>query len=169
MICEKQAKRYCRDSLALIENYDKAINDTTQTWHCHHRDEVKVLPSGIIVIRSTQDLKDAGRYFDCPANELIFLTKSEHRKLHSTNKSESHRMKIAEAHKNMSDEARKRRSAAVSGTKNPMYGRTGKNSPMYGKTGPNKGRKFSDETKKKLSEIRKGRHWKLVDGKRVYY
>ena len=32
----------------------------------------------------------------------------------------------------------------------------------------NKGKKMSEETKKKLSEAMKGRHWKLVDGKRVY-
>lgn len=31
-----------------------------------------------------------------------------------------------------------------------------------------KGKHFSDEHKKKLSEAHKGRHWKLVDGKRVW-
>lgn len=36
------------------------------------------------------------------------------------------------------------------GKKNPMYGRTGKRSPNYGK-------KFTDETRKKMSEAHKGR------------
>ena len=35
--------------------------------------------------------------------------------------------------------------------------------------GKNKGRKHTDEERKKMSEARKGKHWKLVDGKRVYY
>lgn len=29
--------------------------------------------------------------------------------------------------------------------------------------------KLSEEHKKKLSEAYKGKHWKLVDGKRVWY
>ena len=32
-----------------------------------------------------------------------------------------------------------------------------------------KGKKMSEEHKKKIAKARKGRHWKLVDGKRVWY
>ena len=87
MVNEKLAKSYCKEDISLIENYDKAIADTTQTWHCHHRDEVKVLASGITVIRSHKELKEIGRYYNCPANELIFLTQSEHSRLHNLNRS----------------------------------------------------------------------------------
>ena len=38
-----------------------------------------------------------------------------------------------------------------------------------GKTSWNKGKHFSPETCKKISESKKGKHWKLIDGKRVYY
>ena len=38
-----------------------------------------------------------------------------------------------------------------------------------GKTSPNKGKQLSEETRRKLSIARKGMHWKLVDGRRVYY
>ena len=37
------------------------------------------------------------------------------------------------------------------------------------KSKANKGKKRSEETKKKIAKARKGRHWKLVDGKRVWY
>jgi len=32
-----------------------------------------------------------------------------------------------------------------------------------------KGKPKSEETKRKLSDAFKGKHWKLVDGKRVWY
>ena len=82
MISIKQAQRYCKEDISLIENYDKAVNDITQTWLIHHRDEIKTLPSGIRVVRTRQELKDNDRYYNCPANELIFLTKEEHNKIH---------------------------------------------------------------------------------------
>lgn len=31
MISEKNAKRFCRDDISLIENYDKAVADKKQT------------------------------------------------------------------------------------------------------------------------------------------
>lgn len=82
----KQAKRYCCEELSKIENYEQAINDKTQKWVCHHKDEVKVLPSGIVVFRSVEELKENGRYYHCPANELVFLTVKEHNILHRKNK-----------------------------------------------------------------------------------
>ena len=73
MISEYHAKEFCRDDISLIENYDKAIADKTQTWHCHHRRET---------IFSKSDLIEIGEYYNRPACELIFLTKSEHIRLH---------------------------------------------------------------------------------------
>ena len=40
---------------------------------------------------------------------------------------------------------------------------------MIGKPGPNKGKTFSEEHRKKISESHKGKHWKFVNGKRTYY
>lgn len=97
----KSIKNFCKKYWE-IENYVEAVNDTTQTWHCHHIDEIRTLPSGMTVIRSAQDLKDAGRYYDCPANELIFLTAAEHRKIHKpkgSKLSEETKQKISEATK----------------------------------------------------------------------
>lgn len=81
MIAAK-AHRYCREDLSLVENYAEALADNTRTWHIHHRDEIKILPSGMVVRRSIQDLIDAGRYYNCPANELIFVTPELHNTMH---------------------------------------------------------------------------------------
>ena len=74
MINKEYAKKYSCEDLRLIENYELAINDTTQTWHCHHRRES---------IYSAKDLIEIGEYWKRPAAELIFLTHSEHRRLHA--------------------------------------------------------------------------------------
>ena len=63
---------------SLIENYDKALADTTQTWVCHHRRELE--PTRMTV----EDLKEQGLYWNRPPEELIFLTQSDHAKLHYT-------------------------------------------------------------------------------------
>ena len=96
MINEFYAKSYCSDDISLIENYDKAIADTTQTWDCHHRGEI--LPCGRF---SRDDLKKFGLYFNRPAAELIFLTQTAHLQLHYKGVpfSEDHKKALSEAHK----------------------------------------------------------------------
>lgn len=75
MIDYKSVCKYCKEAPTLIENYDKAINDTTQTWDCHHRLETELN-------LSKQDLIDRDIYFNRPASELIFLTHTEHIRIH---------------------------------------------------------------------------------------
>ena len=96
MICKKTAKSFCCEDLSLIENYELAINDTTQTWDCHHRGEI--LPCGRF---SADDLKKFGLYYKRPASELIFLTQSEHRQLHfkGVPLNEDHKKAISDAKK----------------------------------------------------------------------
>lgn len=91
-----------------VENYKKAINDTTQTWILHHRFEIEYN-------LSAQDLKNLDLYYNRPANELIFLTKLEHYKLHFSRKqTEEHRKRISEAKKGkrFSEEHRRKLSEA---------------------------------------------------------
>mgnify|MGYP001773731241 CR=1 FL=1 len=113
MINEYCVKAYCSEDISLIENYDLAIVDTIQTWHCHHRGEV--LPCGRF---SIYDLKKFGLYYKRPASELIFLTKAEHNSLHKRGvpKSEAHKKALSDAlkgiplseeHKNALSEALK--------------------------------------------------------------
>lgn len=104
MICKRTIKNFCKEDISKIENYDKAINDKTQTWHCHHRRET---------IYSRKDLIEIGEYYNRPAIELIFLTKAEHSKIHCGLR-------------------------------------------FKGKTSWNKGKKFNDESKRKMSESHKG-------------
>lgn len=161
---------YCRHP-ELIENYEKAITDTTQIWTCHHRFETHTSDGERRSVDLTiEELKALGMYYNRPAEELIFLTKADHNVLHNQGKhhSEEHKRKISEAErgernwiygKHHSEETKRKISEAVKGERNHNYGK----SPW------NKGISHSEEAKKKMSEARKGKHWKLVDGKRVYY
>ena len=121
MINIRQAKRYCKEDLYKIENYDKAISDTTQTWDLHHRTE-------IWWNCSKKELIENECYYHRKACELIFLAHEEHTSLHKK-----------------------------------------------GKASPNKGKTFSKEHRKKMSDSHKGhksalkgKSWKLINGKRVW-
>ena len=169
MISISNVKKFCKDDLNLIENYDKAISDTTQVWDCHHRLEIELNVS-------RQQLKDMGRYFNVPANELIFLTHSDHRRLHATGKQQS-------------EVTREKRSIAMKGKPAPMKGKPapwhahpkseetkrkmsekkkGKPAPMKGKPAPWHAHPKSEETKRKISEKKKGKTSPLKGKHRVY-
>ena len=148
MINEYYAKKFCKEDISKIENYDKAIADKEIMWHCHHRTE-------IWWNCSKKDLIDNECYYNRKACELIFLTPEEHISLHKKGRtlSEECRRKISESNKgkNLSEETRKKMSEA-----------------HKGKSTWNKGKSMTEETKLKLSELRKGKTWKLIDGKRVW-
>lgn len=75
--------KYVKDGrIDLIENYELAKADNFKGWDIHHRDEIKVLPSGIKVFRTREDLMNNNRYYSCPPNELIWLTHKEHISIH---------------------------------------------------------------------------------------
>ena len=176
MIYLKNVKKFCKDDISLIENYDKAIADDTQVWDCHHRRET---------IYSVKDLQDIGEYYNRPACELIFLTPVDHRRLHNLGKpsgmkdkhhSTETRKKMSEAHKGkqawnkgipQSAETRKKMSEAHKGENNYWFGKhhsaearkkiseanKGENHPLFGKH-------HSEETRNKMSEANKGKnHW----------
>ena len=94
MINEKKARIFCKEDISKIKNYDKAIADTTQVWHCHHMTETWWNCS-------KQELIDNECYYNRNACELIFLTPSEHHKLHNKGKhlSDETRRKLSEANK----------------------------------------------------------------------
>ena len=72
------AKRYCCEDISLIENYEQAKNDTKHRWICHHRIELSENTT-------MEELISRGLYYNRPASELIFVTLSEHNKIHKHN------------------------------------------------------------------------------------
>ena len=145
MINENHAKSFCREDLSLIENYDKAIADTTQTWHCHHRRES---------IYSKNDLIEIREYYNRPACELIFLTPFEHIRLHQLGKK-------------VSEETRKKMSESRKGENHPMFGKHFSEEHRKNLSAALKGKYLSAETRKKLSEARKGKHRSAETNKKI--
>ena len=142
MINEYFVKNYCNEDISLIENYGKAIADSTQMWDCHHRREN---------ISSRKELLELGEYYSRPARELIFLTHSEHSILHKKGKHHT-------------EEAKQKISIALKGKTTWMKGKHHTEEAkqkisiaLKGKTTWNKGKHMSEETKRKMSEARKGK------------
>ena len=140
MINEKQVKKFCKEDITKIKNYDLAIADKTQTWDCHHMTETWWNCS-------KKELIENECYYGRKACELIFLTKAEHRRLHNMNMSEETRRKLSESHKGkkLSEETRRKLSKA-----------------FKGKPSPNKGKTFSEEWRRNLSEAHKGKTHKGI-------
>ena len=168
MINKKQAIKYCKNDISLIENYDKAIADKTQIWHCHHRRETIYSRSGLIEI---------GEYYNRPAEELIFLTPNEHHRLHNLGKpawnkgkhlSAETRKKMSEAlkgkkcyifGKHLSEETRKKISEAQNGENNYWFGKHHSEETRKKMSESKKGKPKSAETRKKMSESKNGSYF----------
>lgn len=129
----------------LIENYELAIADKEKVWICHHRKEE---------FYTSKELIEMGMYFNVPPEDLVFCR----------NEKEHHKY----PHKG-EEEAKKKISYANKGRKHSEESKKKMSDAKIGSPSPRKGKHLSDETKERLSEAHKGKHWKLVDGKRVYY
>lgn len=140
MINESIARKYCKEDISKIKNYDLAIADKTQVWHCHHMTETWWNCSRKELIKNEC-------YYNRKACELIFLTKAEHSRLHTLGSrhplfgkhhTEESRKKMSEAKKDIifSEEWRRKLSEAK------------------------KGKHHSEETRRKMSEAAKRRYAK---------
>lgn len=150
-----QFEKYCKD-YGNIENYEKALADNFVGWHCHHRLETHNSDGERrLVDISQKELKALGMYYNRPAEELIFLPRSEHE---AFKKGRHH-----------SAETKKKLSIINKGEKNPMYGKhlseehknrlsevNKGNTYAKGKPAWNKGKKMSEEFCRKNSESHKG-------------
>lgn len=118
-------QQYCKDDISKIENYELAKADNFKGWHIHHRLELTL--DGEFA-HTPEDLKRMGMYYNRPYFELIFLTKSEHQRIHAQNRSNSSLNKM----------------------KSSLSLRTGELNNFYGKH-------HSDDTKQKISKANRGR------------
>ena len=154
MINVKEVQKYCKEDISKIKNYEAAMNDTTQVWHCHHMTETWWNCSA-------KDLIENECYYNRKACELIFLTPAEHCRLHNKVRifSEETRKKMSEAKKGkkLSEETRKKMSEAKKGEHNPFYGKTHNDKSRKKMTEAKKGHTVSEETRKKISEAKKGK------------
>lgn len=69
-----------------VEGYDKAMTDTKHSYHIHHRLETHFsdgTPRPYNAQLTVEELIALDMYYNRPANELIILTASEHKKLHT--------------------------------------------------------------------------------------
>ena len=98
--------KYCCEDISKIENYELAKKDDFKGWVIHHR--LELVETGAAVDSAKRVLIYQGLYYNRPASELIYLTKSDHQKLHRTGKpgpnrgkhfSEEHKRKILESKK----------------------------------------------------------------------
>lgn len=145
----KDLRRYCSE-FEKIENYDKAMTDMEHTWDCHHRLEIGKNGERV----SRQDLISHGLYYNRPADELVFLTQSEHRRLHHKGKtfSEETKRKMSEARRGrtLSQGTRRKLSEAMKGKPRSDEHRRRLSESL-------KGKHPSEETRVKLSESHKGK------------
>lgn len=94
MISEFSANAFCCEDISKIENYEQAVTDQTQTWVCHHKAEV--LPCGNFTVDALIKFK---LYWHRPANELVFMRRNEHLRLHRKNLPSEIKQKMSKSQK----------------------------------------------------------------------
>lgn len=171
----KSLQAFCSGDYSQIENFREAALDPTMTWDIHHRRETDEL-------KSMEQLKAEGLYFNRPPEELIFLTPVAHHNLHAQaanfrkpmlgrHHSEESRRKLSETRRARiaSGEIKVDTSACHTEEANKKISDKAKerysdksNHPMYGKhcseetrrkiSDANTGRNLTEEHKKKISE-----------------
>ena len=144
-------ERYCKD-YQNIENYQKAKAGNFKGWCIHHRLETHNSDGERRPVDITKkELKALGLYYHRPAEELIFLTSSEHTHLHKKGK------KFSEETKNKMGAAKKGNKNALGCKRSEETRRKMSESKKENKNAL--GCKRSEETKKKMREAKKGTRW----------
>ena len=73
---DRRIKKYCCEDISKIKNYKEAKADPVRIWEVHHLKENEG--------KTPSQLKKINEYYNRPADELIFLHREEHRKLHNS-------------------------------------------------------------------------------------
>ncbi len=96
---ERSLRTYCTN-FKEIENYEEGVQ-SSEPYDLHHRKEIETLDDSTVVLRSKKELIEMNLYYHRPPEELIFLKRSEHLRMHNE------------------------------GSKSPMYGRSREKSPRW--------------------------------------
>lgn len=137
-------EHYCKDDLSKIENYDKAMADPTQTWICHHRLETHRYTDRT---RTSWERRDENVSVKTLIAFGVYYNRPAAELIFLP---DSEHKSLHHKGKKLSEETRRKFSEVQ------------------------KGKRLSEETRRKLSEAAKrqwqnqARHWKIIDGKRVY-
>lgn len=143
MISNQHIQLYCSEDISLIENYEQAVADKTQVWHCHHRRGLD------------EDLLAMGEYYHRPASEFIFLPPGDHHRLHLSGS------RNGMFGKHLSEETKQKLSQSVKkALANPEV-KAKMSMGRRGKPSPRKGAKLTEETKQKLREVNLGKKHSL--------
>lgn len=93
IIIMKQSK--FTKNIELVENYEPAKADGFTNWHIHHRLETHTSDGKRRSVNITkEELIALDMYYNRPSEELIFLTNSEHAKLHQSEQNNSRAKRI---------------------------------------------------------------------------
>ena len=133
----KGIRSICNGDITKIENFAAAINDRNETWICHHRLEIS--PTGKIF--SAAKLEVLGLYFKQPPEALIFLPKAAHTALHNKARADY----------------KGRKPKKVKKTKEELSRIKSENTKKLWEKRKEEGWDFSEETKKRMSEQRRGK------------
>lgn len=151
MIYYKFVNKCCKDDYTQIENYEQAINDNSQTWVLHHKLEIHE-----DYINSKEQMINMGLYYNRPASELIFLTKADHNRLHNK-------------HRKLSEETLKQKSESMKSFWRSEEGEIVKQEMKQKLRVIHLGKVLSEETKKKISNSKKGSTpWNKGKKKEIY-
>lgn len=143
-------KKFCCENKDLIENYQLAKTNNFKGWVIHHRLETHTSNGERRLVELTRFELDAlGMYYNRPASELIYLTRGQHNTIHKKDKP-----CVGNIGKHHSDETKEKMSKV---DKSYMQTDAYRAALRAGKAKSNY--IMSDETKKKMSESRKGLHW----------
>lgn len=124
----------------LIENYDLAIADKTYTWKCHHKLEAFFTKAELIKM---------GRYYNVPPRELVFVqNETQHQKW-------PHKGHFERVEKSAQKNRGKKRKFSDEHLKHLSEG--------------HKGIKRSLDSRIKQGNTLKGKHYKIIDHKKVYF
>ena len=152
MINTSLIKNFCNEDISHIENYEKAMTDDTSLWVCHHRLE---LNDGYRL--SAAELKGLELYYKRPANELIFLTRNEHARIHN-----SGIIRPEEYKKNMSSiihQIHKEHPEIRKGVSDKLKGHLVSNETKQKISNKNKGHRHTKESIEKIGQSSKGKHF----------